>query len=329
MLKTEIISKWVKRTLATVLISMSTFALAWQPTKPITVVVPVAPGAGQEMAFRAVTAQMEKSGIARFIFDYKAGGDGNPAMNHFSTQSADGHTIAIPACQSTFVASDVLYKDVIKFDPMEFSLITNIGKSPLAFVANINSPINTVPELIEAVKSGKRNIDFSTGGAAHQLAFEYFMDQINGNRETSKNVPHKGPVPAVTSALQGSTEFAIVPIAVANTLIGTGKIKIIGIAGEKPLRAFAKVPLMQDYVKGLNVYACWNVVLPKGAPTEVVKWYTDTFVKALNTKEFESWADANMVIVDEKAQGPDALRKDMLALRKQWQPYVAKTAGKQ
>lgn len=311
------------------MMAIPAMSFAWQPTKPITVIVPVAPGSGQEMAFRAVTAQMEKSGLAKFVYDYRAGGDGNPAMNHFASQPADGYTIAIPACQSTFVASDVLYKDIIKFDPMEFSLITNIGKSPLAFVANITSPINTVPELIEAVRSGKRNIDFSTGGAAHQLAFEYFMDQIGGNRETSKNVPHKGPVPALTSALQGSTEFAIVPTAVANTLIDSGKIKIIGIAGEKPLKAFAKVPLMQDFVKGLNVYACWNVILPKGAPAEVVKWYTDTFIKSLNTKEFETWADANMVIIDEKSQGPAGLRRDMLALRKQWQPYVAKTAGKQ
>jgi tripartite-type tricarboxylate transporter receptor subunit TctC len=154
----------MKKLIAILALTMGSAAMAWQPTKPITVVVPVAPGSGQEMAFRAVTAQMEKSGLAKFVFDYKAGGDGNPAMNHFSTQPADGHVIAIPACQSTFVASDVLYKDVIKFDPMEFSLVTNIGKSPLAFVANINSPINTVPELIEAVRSGKRNIDFSTGG---------------------------------------------------------------------------------------------------------------------------------------------------------------------
>ena len=69
MLKIEITSKWIKHTLATALISMSTLALAWQPTKSITVVVPVAPGAGQEMAFRAVTAQMEKSGMAKFVYD--------------------------------------------------------------------------------------------------------------------------------------------------------------------------------------------------------------------------------------------------------------------
>jgi tripartite-type tricarboxylate transporter receptor subunit TctC len=154
------------------------------------------------------------------------------------------------------------------------------------------------------------------------------MDQISGNRETSKNVPHKGPVPALTSALQGSTEFAIVPTAVANTLLSSGKIKIIGIAGEKKLKAFPNTTLMQDYVKGLNVYACWNVVLPKGTPKEVVDWYTKTFISALKRSEYEEWADANMVIIDEKAQGPEGLRKDMLALRKQWQPYVAKTAGK-
>jgi tripartite-type tricarboxylate transporter receptor subunit TctC len=174
------------------------------------------------------------------------------------------------------------------------------------------------------VRSGKRNIDFSTGGAAHQLAFEYFMDKINGNRSTSQNVPHKGPLPAVTSAAQGTTEFAIVPTAVANTLLPSGKIKIIGLAGEQPLSAFPNTPLMKQHVPGLNVYACWNVVLPKGTPPEIQKWYVDQFVPALQSAEYQRWADENMVFVDKNALGPDLLYKDMQNLRKQWQPYVAK-----
>jgi len=79
---------------------------------------------------------------------------------------------------------------------------------------------------------------------------------------------------------------------------------------------------MKDYVPGLNVYACWNIVLPKNTDPKIVQWYTDNFIPALNSSEFKKWADENMIIVDKNAQGSDNLRKDMLSLRAQWQPYV-------
>ena len=308
----------------TALLFVPILGFAWQPEKPITVITPVAPGSGNEMAFRAASSILEKEGKAKFVFDYKAGADGNLGMNYFSKKSTDGLTIAIPACQSTFVASDVHYTHIITYNPMEFSLVTNIGKSPLAFIANIKSEINTVPELIEAVQQGRRAINFATGGAAHQLAFEYFVDQIKGDRKTSQNVPYKGPLPAGQDVAAGIVEFGIIPTAVANSLLPTGKIKILGIAGEQKLTALPNIPLMKDYVPGLNVYACWNIVLPKNTDSKIVQWYLDNFIPVLNGSEFKRWADANMVIIDKNAQGPENLRKDMLALREQWQPYVRK-----
>lgn len=299
-------------------------AFAWQPEKTISVVTPVAPGSGNEMAFRAVSSILEKEGKAKFVFEYKAGADGNIGMNYFSKKPTDGLNIAIPACQSTFVASDVHYTHMIEYNPMEFSLVTNIGKSPLAFIAHVKSEINSIPELIKAVQEGKRNINFATGGAAHQLAFEYFIDQVKGDRKISQNVSYKGPLPAGQDVAAGVVEFGIIPTAVANTLLSTGKIKIIGIAGEQKLSALPDVPLMKDYVPGLNVYACWNIVLPKNTDSKIVQWYLDNFIPALNSPEFKKWADANMVIIDKNAQGPENLKRDMLALREQWQPYVRK-----
>jgi tripartite-type tricarboxylate transporter receptor subunit TctC len=134
-------------------------------------------------------------------------------------------------------------------------------------------------------------------------------------------------LPAATAALGGHVEFAIVPIAVANTLLSSGKIKILGIAGEQKLSAFPNAPLMKDSVPGLNVYACWNIVLPRGASPEIVKWYTDTFITALNSEEYRDWTDRNMISIDKNAQGPENLRRDMTALRKQWQSYTAKMPG--
>lgn len=314
----------MKRFLAALLL-ISSPVFAWEPTRAITVVSPVAPGSGNEMSFRAVAAQLEKAGKARFVFDYKPGADGNLGMNHFVGQPADGHTIAIPACQSTFVASDVHYHSMLKYHPMrDLTLVTNIAKSPLAFVASNTSRVNTVPELIAAVTRPDREITFAVGGAAHALAFEYFMDQAKGDSKRVKHVFYKGPLPAVTDAAAGVTEFAIVPTAVANTLLPSGKIKIIGIAGEQKLSAFPNTALMKDHVPGLNVYACWNIVLPPNTPEPIVKWYLDNFVPAIRSAESKKYFDENMMFITPSSQTPEGLRRDMEQLRKQWQPYVAK-----
>ena len=301
-------------------------AWAWQPTKPVTVVIPFNPGSGNEMAFRSVSAQLERQGF-NFVIEHRPGADGNIGMNHFARQPADGHTIAVPACQSTFVAADIHYKNMISYVPMELSLVTNIGKSPLAFVASSTSSVNTVPELIAEVRSGRRNINFAIGSAAHQLAFDYFVDQTKANTDSVKAVPFNGPLPAVTSTAGAQTEFTIVPTAVANTLLPSGKIKILGIAGEQKLPAFPNTPLMKDHVPNLNVYACWNIVLPKGTAPDIVKWYAQEFNSALNSEQYRAWAATNMISIDRTAQGPDNLRRDMTALRAQWQSYTAKMPG--
>jgi tripartite-type tricarboxylate transporter receptor subunit TctC len=315
----------IKKILAVALL-LPSLALAWQPTKPVTVVIPFNPGSGNEMAFRSVSAQLERQGF-NFVIEHRPGADGNIGMNHFARQPADGHTIAVPSCQSTFVAADIHYRHVITYDPMSLSMVTNIGKSPLAFVASSESSVNTVEDLVREVRSGKRDINFAIGSAAHQLAFDYFVDQSGANTDRVKSVPHNGPLPAVTAAAGNHIEFAIVPTAVANTLLPSGKIKIIGIAGEQRLAAFPTTPRMTDLVPGLNVYACWNIVLPPNTPPEIVKWYTDAFVTALNSEQYRAWAATNMISIDRNAQGPDNLRRDITALRTQWQSYTAKQPG--
>jgi len=305
---------------------LPSLAMAWEPTKPVIVVIPFNPGSGNEMAFRSVSAQLERQGF-NFVIEHRPGADGNVGMNHFARQPANGYTIAVPSCQSTFVAADVHYKSMITYDPMSLTMITNIGKSPLAFVASSQSQINSVEELVQEVRSGNRDINFAIGSAAHQLAFDYFVDQTQANTDRVKSVPHNGPLPAVTATAGNHIEFAIVPTAVANTLLPSGKIKILGIAGEQRLPAFPNAARMTDSVPGLNVYACWNIVLPKDTPKEIVKWYTDVFVTALNSEQYLAWAATNMVSIDRNAQGPDNLRRDMTALRTQWQSYTAKQPG--
>lgn len=310
--------------LVAALLLVPTLVLAWEPPRTIKVVIPFTPGSGNEMSFRGVAAIVERKNNVAFIIENIPGADANNGMNQFATRKADGHTIAVPSCQSTFVAADIHWRDMMKYEPYDLTFVTNIAKSPLVFIASSDSRVNTVPELIKDIQSNNRNISFAVGASAHKLAYEYFLDKINGQGKKVAAVSYKGPLPAVQDVAGNHAEFGIVPIAVASTLLHTGRIKVLGIAGEKKLPGFEKTALMNQYVPGLNVYACWNIVLPAGTSSEIQDWYAREFVEAIKSNEAKKFFDANFMFVDQTALGPINSRKDMVMLKRQWGPYVEK-----
>lgn len=297
-------------------------SFAWTPPKTVNVVIPFTPGSGNEMSFRGVASYVEKKHGISFVVENIPGADGNHGMNNFSHRSADGHHIAVPSCQSTFVAADIWWRDMMKYEPYDLVMVTNIAKSPLAFIANSNSKVNTLPELIRDIKSNDRNINFAIGSSAHKLAYDYFLTNIDGKGKKVIAASYKGPLPAAQDVAGGHAEFGIVPLAVANTLVATGKVKVIAIAGEKKMNGYDRVELANRYVPGLNVYACWNIVLPKGTPNEVTEWFAQEFIEAIQSKQSKKFFDENFMFIDQRALGPVGVRKDMVDLRRQWEEYV-------
>ncbi len=314
----------MKKLIGTLLLVCATFAHAWQPTKPITVIVPNGPGAGNEIAFRNLAKQVELSTKASFIFEYKPGAFDTIAMNHFASVPNDGHHIAIPSCQSTYVASDVWYANTIKFNPMEFVPVANMGKSPLAFYARLNSNVDSPEKFIAEVKAGKRPINVGVGGAAHKLAVEYLVDKVKPPKDTVETIAYKGPAQVMQDVMAGAVEFGVFPIAVGAPMVQAGKLKVIGIAGEQVLPGLEKYKLMKDYVPGLNVYACWNLILPKNTPNEVVDWYSKQFVPAINSKETKEFYEKQFIFVTSDEQTPAGVLASMHKLRQQWQPFIRK-----
>lgn len=314
----------MKKIFAVLFLLIVTSAYAWQPTKPVTVIFPNGPGAGNEISFRMVAAEVTKKTGVVFNAVHMGGADGNIGMSHFATQSPDGYTIGMPSCQSTWVASEIWYPQAAKFNPMDFVHVLNIGKAPLAFYASTKSTVNTPQELIAEIRAGKRPITFAVGGAAHKLAVEYLVDKAKPTKDTVETSLYKGPAQAMQDVLGGHQEFGVFPIAVGGPLVKDGKLKLIGLASEVPVQGFENSPLMKDFIQGLNVYACWNMVLPKGTAPEVAQWYREQFTTVMRTQEMKAKYDQNFMFMTPREWTEDGLRSSVTALRNQWQPYVRK-----
>jgi len=319
----------MKKILTLILATACVLAQAWEPTKPVTVIIGNLPGAGNEIAFRKLAEIVQKTD-PKFVYVVQniPGADSVIAQNKFLTEPADGYTINLPSHMSTYVTNDIWEKKVKKFKYDDFVDVLTMGKSPLVLVASTKSTITTPEEFIRLIRVTSGPINIAVGGGAHRTAFEYLMEKGNGNRDQVKPIKFNGPAPAVQSVAQydgkTGTEFGIMPIAVAKPLVDAGKVRAIGFTGTRQMPQFPDVPLLRDVAPGINVYAAWSIELPKGTPKDIVEWYTKNFVAAIKSPEYKEFMDANVIFYEEKELTPEGLRKQMNSLRTTFLPVLEK-----
>jgi tripartite-type tricarboxylate transporter receptor subunit TctC len=150
------------------------------------------------------------------------------------------------------------------------------------------------------------------------------MMKTSGNRSLVKHIQFNGPAQALNSVAStaGGTEFGIMPLAVARPLIESGRVKAIGITGDRKVAQMPNIPLLRRIAPGINVFAAWNLVLPPRTDRSIVDYYADLFARAINTHEYQEWMDQNLVFVDSQELDPGGLRQHAQELRKTFLPLA-------
>ena len=308
-----------------ILLMLPVIALAWEPTRPVTVVIGNSPGGGNELAFRKLSQIINRTNKKiTFVVENRAGADSVIAMNHLMTVAPDGHTIAAFNHMSLYVTQDIWQKDIKRYNHNSFEDVLTIGKSPLVLVAASTSAVNTPDEFATLLRTTNHPVFVAVGSGAHLITFEYLMMKTTGNKQLVKHVQFNGPAQAVHSVAStaGGTEFGIMPIAVALPLIEAGRVKPIGITGDRKIAQMPNVPLLRRIAPGINVFAAWNIVLPPRTDRVIVDYYADLFARAINTTEYQEWMDQNLVFVDSRELDPDGLRQHAQELRKTFLPLA-------
>jgi tripartite-type tricarboxylate transporter receptor subunit TctC len=304
------------------LLAGAAMANSWRPTKNVNVVIGFAPGSGNELSFRGFSSILEKADKSlNFIIENRPGGDGTIGMNHFIRLPNDGHNIYIASHQGIWVTAEFANPENKKYTLDDFEYGLTLAKSPLAIIAHHESKTNTPREFMSRMKNPEKPINIAAGSGAHKLAYEYMMHYIKGDRSMIKTVPYKGPAQAGQDVAGGHVEFGIIPVAVANTLVKSGKVKIIALTSEYRIEG-VDAPLMKDFVPGMNVYAAWGIIFPKGTNKDVINWYVDNFKSAINSAEGRQFIRDNLMFAEPREQSPEGFKASMMKLREQWIPII-------
>jgi tripartite-type tricarboxylate transporter receptor subunit TctC len=239
------------------------------PTRPITLVVPFAPGGGVDLMARLVSGQLEKRLGKTFVVENKPGGGSLIAASYVQKANPDGYTLLM-APSPTMAVNVSLYKS-LPYDPTaDFVPLALLSGTPFVLMVKLDLPVKTVPELIAYAKANPGKMTFASAGPGvpHHLFMEVFKS-MTGIPGTA--VPYRGSLPAVTDLAAGHIPMMFCDIGPAEGLLQAKRIRPLGISTRTRHPNFPDIPPLNDAgVPGFDAVSWQMMVAPAKTPRPIV-----------------------------------------------------------
>src|SRR4051812_11642123 len=210
------------------------------PTKPITLVVPLAAGTGMDTIARLYAEQLGHSLGKPVIVENRPGASMMLATASVAAAPADGYTLLI-ATSGTFAINPVLYKKINYNPDKDFTPIALYVKSPFVLIVNPALPIRSVPDFIKLAKESATPLTYSTPGVGlmQHLSME-FTKQKFGVELT--HVPYRNTPQSITDIAAGHVSVGFAEAGASVPLIRDGKLRALAVSSSSRLAALPDIP---------------------------------------------------------------------------------------
>ncbi|MBC7781129.1 MAG: tripartite tricarboxylate transporter substrate binding protein [Proteobacteria bacterium] len=264
------------------------------PTRPITVIVPFAPGGIADITARPLTATMAKTLGQPMLIENRPGAGGGVGMAYAAKQKPDGYTVMMALSSIVVIPeADRVNGRAPSYTLNQFVPIALISADPTVLLVRTDSPWKTVADLVKDARERPARISFGSSGiyGATHVAMEMLW-QAAGVQLL--HVPFGGGGPSMTALLGGQVEVTAQAPGVASQHLKAGKVRVLGSWGAQRLKAFPELQTMRELGYDAEFYIWSALFAPAGVPTDVLARLRaatrdavadDTFRKAMTTME--------------------------------------------
>jgi tripartite-type tricarboxylate transporter receptor subunit TctC len=264
------------------------------PSRPITMIVPFAPGGTSDVIARIVSEQMSQIIGQRIVPENVAGAGGSTALTRLSRAAPDGYTIGI-GNSGTSAAVYWIHENVT-FKPDDFAAVGLIAKTAPIIALKKDFPAKTMAEFVEHMKKnpGKVTLGHAGTGSSNYLICLNFLQAAKAEAQL---VGYRGAAPALNDVLAGSIDGVCDAATSLQTHVQAGSVKAMAVATDTRVKSLPDVPTSME--AGLPEFSMqgWNgFFVPKGTPAPVVAKLNEALRKALDSeavrKRFDDLAAA-------------------------------------
>jgi tripartite-type tricarboxylate transporter receptor subunit TctC len=240
------------------------------PTRPLTLVVPFAPGGGVDVSARIQAQTMSELLGQPIVVDNMGGAAGMAGSAHVAKSAPDGYTFLM-GNSGTHAYSQALYKKPLYNAVTDFTPVGLATESPRILIARKDLPVRNLQQFIAYVKAHQASMQFGSAGVGSGTHLPCVLLNLALGVHVT-HVPYRGEGPAQQDLIAGRLDYMCSTIQTGALLAKQGLVK--GIAVMSPQRASIIPDLPTTGEQGLpGVEASvWDAYfLPRGAPAAIVR----------------------------------------------------------
>ncbi len=244
------------------------------PARPVRFVVGFPAGNAPDIIARLISQWLSDRLGQQFVVENRPGASSNVATELALRAAPDGYTILMVVLTNTLNAT--LYRD-LKFNfNHDIAPVGGICDAPYVVIVTPGFPAKTIPEFIAYAKANPGKINFASGGTGTSThVFVELFKMMTG--VDLVHVPYRGPY--MPDLLSGQVQIIFNPIPQSLEFVRSGKLRALAVTTAKRLAALPDVPTVNESVPGYVATGWYGIVMPKGAPAEIVEKF-DAALKA-------------------------------------------------
>jgi tripartite-type tricarboxylate transporter receptor subunit TctC len=240
------------------------------PTRPVTIVVPFAPGGATDIVARLVAEELRQQFNQSFVVQNRTGAAGNIGLESVVRAPADGYTL-LQGTMGTLTTNPHLYTDAkfrIERDLLPVSLTFKVDH---ILIVNPRVPAKSVKELVALAKANSDKLTYGSAGVGSSVQmFAVLLEMRTGIK--MRHVPYKGSAPALADVVGGHIDMLMDSVPTSLPQIEAGKTRALAVTSGVRNKRLPNVPTMME--AGIPNYdtAAWgSLMAPAGTPADIVK----------------------------------------------------------
>jgi putative tricarboxylic transport membrane protein len=276
---------------------LSAHAGEWKPAKRIEVVVPNAPGGGNDRLVRLVLKIAQEQKLIEPVVNviHKPGAGVVMGLTYLNQFAGDGHHVAI--ISSTFLGDYVSGRSTIS--PTDITPIAQLFTEYVAFAVKPDSPIKSGKEIMARLKADVTSLSASISGGPgnhNHIALSMVARAVGGDAKKLKVVVFSSGADALTAALGGHVDMVVAPAASVLPHVQAGRLRFVALAAPRRLEgAFASVPVWKEL--GANaVTSNWRAIVgPRGLPPPQSEYWENVLARVVESDEWKKMLERDGV----------------------------------
>jgi tripartite-type tricarboxylate transporter receptor subunit TctC len=253
------------------------------PSKPITMVVPYAPGGNVDVSTRVLQAAIGDALGQPIVIEHRPGGGGLIAGDYVARAAPDGHTLLVGSNGPVILGPLTMAKPAYQWE-QAFAPVSSLAVATNLMLVRPSLPVQSVADLVDYARKNPNKLTLATSSIA---SINHFLGELFKLRAgiTWTEVHYRGNAIAITDLLAGHVDVGFQQLVDAAQHLQSGKLRALAVPGKTRAAAVPDVPTMAEAgypeVEGVTFN---GIFAPKATPKPVVEKLSAAIRAALEKK---------------------------------------------